>query len=140
MQRMDERREFPQDAEEGDVAEELGEAVSERARKAAEEGEAALRDIEGRLTDLESRSSRLATAHKAAEEEVARNSITGSAAGRGLGRGLAAAYALIGMPLLGLGLGWLLDRGTDSNVFSLVGFVLGGAAAVWFASRQLSRA
>lgn len=61
-------------------------------------------------------------------------------AARGLGMGLSAAYAIIGCPLLGAGVGFLIDRGTGSTAGVTVGTVagagLGMAAAIWILSRN----
>ncbi|CAN5539907.1 hypothetical protein BH11ARM2_BH11ARM2_38870 [soil metagenome] len=59
---------------------------------------------------------------------------------RGLGFGLQLAYAIIGMPLLGFGIGWLLDKSLGGDgwrpIMTLLGAVLGIGYAVWQLNRQ----
>ncbi|MBX3117553.1 MAG: hypothetical protein KF784_00690 [Fimbriimonadaceae bacterium] len=45
---------------------------------------------------------------------------------KGLGTGLGLAYLILGTPMAGLGIGWLIDVQTDSNAFKAF-FMLGGA-------------
>ena len=58
---------------------------------------------------------------------------------RGLGLGLAAAYSIIGLPLVGAGLGWLADRYSEGTTFTMigvfVGIILGVAHAVHLSNR-----
>jgi F0F1-type ATP synthase assembly protein I len=56
---------------------------------------------------------------------------------RGMGLGLSAAYAIIGLPLVGAGLGWLLDRAVGTTFFIIVG-VVGGLVGGMFHAVQLS--
>jgi F0F1-type ATP synthase assembly protein I len=113
--------------------------VADAARRAAEEGRKDAAEMERSVAELQERAQRLRAGQEAREERAARQSITGSATGKSLGAGLSAAYALIGAPLVGYGLGYLADRGTDSNVFGLVGFCVGAVAAVAYAVRVLNR-
>ncbi|HVT13548.1 MAG TPA: AtpZ/AtpI family protein [Fimbriimonadaceae bacterium] len=63
---------------------------------------------------------------------------------RSLGIGMTAAYALVGMMILGVGLGWLLDHGSNSaNVGpalgGLAGCVVGIGFVIWLINRDQSR-
>ena len=57
-----------------------------------------------------------------------------------MGVGLAAAYAIIGLPLAGALLGWLGDNAAGTkNVFTMVGVLLGGIVGVMHAVRLSNR-
>lgn len=59
---------------------------------------------------------------------------------RGTGLGLAAAYAIIGLPFAGALIGWLGDRSLGTpNVFMMVGVVLGGVLGIAHAVRLSNR-
>lgn len=59
---------------------------------------------------------------------------------RGLGFGLAVAYAIIGFPLLGAAIGWFVDRGTGAKVWvgycALIGTFMGVGVAIWMLAGQ----
>ncbi len=61
-------------------------------------------------------------------------------AARGLGVGLSIAYTILGVPLVGLAIGWALDSHYQSNVFkglgTVSGAVLGIILAFWMMNRQ----
>lgn len=52
--------------------------------------------------------------------------------GRHLSTGLAAAYAIMGGPMVGYGLGWLLDRATGSNMWGALLMILGAVVGIAF--------
>lgn len=118
---------------------ELEERVAEAARSATEAAGEEVARLEGQISSVQSRARRLRAEKEGREAQSARQSLTGASSGKGLGAGLSAAYALIGAPIVGYLLGYAADRGTDSNVFGLVGFCLGAAAAVAYAVRVLNR-
>lgn len=139
MTSMDVRRDPPQEEGPEDEAAELGERVTDAARRAAEEGRSELDEMERSVAEVRERAQRLRADREAQAERATSQSMTGSGTGKSLGYGLSAAYALIGAPLVGYGVGYLADRGTDSNVFGMVGFCVGAAAAVFYAVRVLNR-
>lgn len=59
--------------------------------------------------------------------------------GRGLARGLQIAYAIIGVPLVGFGVGWLVDRQTGGVLWQGVGTILGATIAVVYAIKSTSQ-
>ena len=59
---------------------------------------------------------------------------------RGMGHGLSAAYAIIGLPLVGAGLGWLADRALGTTFFIAAGAVLGLVGAMFHAVQLSNRA
>ena len=59
---------------------------------------------------------------------------------RGMGVGLSAAYAIIGLPLVGAGLGWLLDRALNTSFCIVVGVIAGLVFGMWHAVQLSNRA
>lgn len=60
---------------------------------------------------------------------------------RGLGIGLSAAYALVGMMIFGVGIGWLIDHGPQSSNVGpafggLAGCVIGIVFVLWLINRE----
>lgn len=92
----------------------------------------ALREVEAKVRGVQEQRAR-----KAAETDRVRRADQETA--RGLGTGLAVAYALIGLPMAGAGLGWLLDKTTKSSVFLPVFAILGMVAAIWWTVRTTNR-
>lgn len=58
---------------------------------------------------------------------------------KGLGFGLAAAYALLGMVFFGWGIGWLIDRSSGGITGQAIGVTLGGIAGLGAALFMLNR-
>ena len=58
---------------------------------------------------------------------------------RGMGLGLSAAYAIIGLPLVGAGVGWLIDRGLGTTFVIAIGAVGGLIGGVWHAIQLTNR-
>lgn len=58
---------------------------------------------------------------------------------RGTGVGLTAAYAIVGLPLAGAGIGWLIDRPTGGNIAQGVGVLIGAVVGVAFALHVVNR-
>jgi F0F1-type ATP synthase assembly protein I len=81
---------------------------------------------------------------KASREEVerdkARKQKSEQDSSRGLGVGLTIAYTIIGLPLLGAGIGWLVDGRTGGTTWvgigTVIGAVLGVAAAISIMNRE----
>lgn len=121
-----------------------------------EEVEARLADIQGRgrpslpdvplvedgLKDLESRTAKARGVHRSTKiAEQSRIEQDGRAS-KGLGVGLAIAYALIGLPLVGLGLGFLLHQalgGPWIPIGVVAGFVGGIVFALFLSGRESGR-
>jgi len=58
---------------------------------------------------------------------------------KGLGEGLTVAYVIIGFPLLGAGLGWLLSGGRDTQNWMALGVVIGMGLGMVFGIFLLNR-
>ena len=95
--------------------------------------------IDRRLTDLERRAGAQKATREARKEQEARRQAKDADAARGLGVGMTAAYAILGMPLLGAGLGWLVDQRLGTNVWLGLGMLAGATAGVGFALFVLQR-
>lgn len=118
-----------------------------------EEVEARLQDIQSRpigelprfddhLSHLESRAVQARVAHNKAKNAEAGSAEGDRRASRGLGIGMAMAYTMIGLPLLGAGLGYLLNRvapGPWIAVGVVMGFVAGVSFAVFLGNRERDR-
>lgn len=79
-------------------------------------------------------------ARAAAEKKSETEQASSRSANRGAGIGMTIAWAILIIPMIGLGLGWLVDNATDSNVFRLIGFLIGAVIAVGYAIRASARA
>jgi F0F1-type ATP synthase assembly protein I len=105
------------------------------APKLDEEFEARMAD---KVSELEGKV-KVARARHASEAEKNSKIIEDSGQSyRGLGVGLSIAYAIIGLPLVGYGIGYLLDMGKPplwQGLFT----VAGAAGGVWFAVFQMNR-
>ncbi len=90
-------------------------------------------DMEGRLADIERRAGAARERQKSAEPKP----MLDTDVSRGLGTGLSAAYAIIGLPLVGAGVGWLIDRAVGTTFIVVIG-VVGGLVGGIFHAVQLS--
>ena len=63
----------------------------------------------------------------------------GPEGGRSLGKGLQIAYAIIGVPIVGFGVGWLIDKQVGGNLWQGLMTILGATIAVIYAVRSASR-
>lgn len=58
---------------------------------------------------------------------------------RGLGIGLSIAYTIIGLPMIGLAIGWYLDNRYNANAWKPILVMAGATIAIVFAVVQLNR-
>jgi F0F1-type ATP synthase assembly protein I len=92
--------------------------------------------------DLESRTAKARGVHRQTQAEAAGRTERDGKAAKGLGVGLAIAYALIGLPLVGAGVGYLLSRalgGPWVAIGAVGGFVGGIGFALFVNGRESSR-
>lgn len=71
--------------------------------------------------------------------EAQNSQFVGSGNGRNLGLGLQIAYAIIGVPLVGYGVGWLIDNQVGGKLWSGLLTILGATAAIWYAVKSANR-
>lgn len=125
MASEEERKQTPEEALAEQVTQ-MQDAVSQRADQTE------FTDFDPKAdAEFAAKLNRLRSRHPDAQLD-AEASKGGESGMKGLGAGMASALAIICVPMVGVGLGWLADRGTDSNVFTLIGFIVGGAAAVFY--------
>lgn len=60
-------------------------------------------------------------------------------AARGLGVGLSVAYTILGLPMLGLGIGYALDKSLNATAWVPVGVLTGSVLGVWMAIIIINR-
>lgn len=108
-----------------DLFDEMGMDANDR-RQALSEADQELRD---RLERLERRMEQAKTARDAHADRATRQMQEQGADARQLGIGLSIAYAILGLPLVGAGIGWLIDRATGVQGVWVGPLVLVGAAA-----------
>jgi F0F1-type ATP synthase assembly protein I len=97
-------------------------------------------DLERRMDEIAERARASKARLAATKAEEARSAAVSGETARGLGHGLAIAYAILGVPLVGYGLGWLADRQMGGNVWQAVGTVTGAVMALVYAVRTMNRA
>jgi F0F1-type ATP synthase assembly protein I len=95
--------------------------------------------FDARLKEIEERADHHRVRSQAAKAKAAREDRQNADSARGLGVGMTIAYAILGMPLLGAGLGWLLDERLGGKLWIGVGMLLGAAAGIGFAVLTLNR-
>lgn len=110
--------------------------IAEEARRKIEEADV---EFNARLKDLEERAHHAQNKRHQIERQKAKENKSSADAAKGLGVGLSVAYAILGMPIAGLGLGWLIEKmggpaGWQSGLI-IIGSVLGVVYAVWFVNR-----
>lgn len=97
-------------------------------------------DFDDRLRDLEARAQAAKDRRETKARTEARRIASDAESHRGLGIGLTVAYAIIGVPLFGILVGYALDSAAGTNVYkglgALLGSILGIAGAVIILNRQ----
>lgn len=97
------------------------------------------REFADRFDALDERLDRARAAEKAKEGEKRKLHESDGEAARGLGVGLSAAYAIIGCPLLGAGIGYLADQAIGGTAGVTIGTVVGAVAGMGLAIFMLNR-
>ena len=101
-----------------------------------------LPSFDDHLTSLESRTTKARGVHDKAKNTEAGRVESDRKASRGLGIGMAMAYTMIGLPLLGIVLGYLLNKvvpGPWIAVGVVAGFIAGVAFALFLGNREKDR-
>ena len=97
-------------------------------------------EFENRLQRLHERANRAKAANESVKREKERNLAADRESAKGLGIGLTIAYTIVGLPLAGAGIGWLIDRSTNSTqgvgIGAVVGAALGLAMAILMLNKQ----
>ena len=91
------------------------------------------------VDDLELRTRRARLSHDRAKGEEGGRLADDAKASKGLGIGLSIAYTLLGLPMVGLGVGFLLDRLLGTTAWKGIGTVAGAVGGIAFAVMILNR-
>lgn len=91
-----------------------------------------------RLSEIEQRAREARETHRKHTAAGSSGSFVTPDTGRSLGKGLQIAYAILGVPLVGFGIGYLIDLKTGGMMWRGVGTILGATAAVAYAIRSTS--
>lgn len=113
---------------------EVEDKFAEQQEKRKEEESLFDADFEERLRNLHARAEKAKNVEQArqkAKEEFSKREMSGA---KGAGVGLTVAYMIMGLPMLGAGIGWLVDRKLGTNTWigfgTLIGAVMGVAGAI----------
>jgi F0F1-type ATP synthase assembly protein I len=101
-----------------------------------------LPSVDAQFADLEKRASAARVTHNKAKNSEPSRIEGDRRASRGLGIGMAMAYTMLGLPLLGIVLGFLLNKvlpGPWIAVGVLVGFIAGVAFAIFLSNRERNK-
>lgn len=140
----DDRPETPAGASEPREPDAFEEGIQRLAEKAetlhVDRPEGLDEEFERRMKSLEERASAHRELRENEKREQERRTRGDRDAARGLGLGLSVAYTIIGLPVFGYGVGWLISRSTGSTTVAgfgmLIGAVLGIAVAIVMLNRQ----
>ena len=119
---------------------ELGLDESPSLEKARQEADKIDDDFEARLKSLEDRAKSQKLVRDNKEREVQRKQNSERDSARGLGIGLSIAYTIIGMPILGLIIGYILDGGNTSQTYKSIGVLAGAVLGIVMTFVILARA
>ncbi|MBV6457626.1 MAG: hypothetical protein HONBIEJF_00741 [Fimbriimonadaceae bacterium] len=97
-------------------------------------------DIGDRLKQIEARANSYRVAQVEAGHKTDQVLKQDAESYRGLGVGLTIAYTILGFPMIGIGIGWLIDRnnpgGSAMGIGAILGSFIGVGAAIWMLSRH----
>ena len=114
------------------------EAIDARVQGMRERGPTELPEVPDMAT-FESRTRKAQGTHRVAKAQEENRLASDAKANKGLGVGLAIAYTLLGLPMVGLGVGYLLDRALGATAWKGVGTLVGAVAGIAFAVLMLNR-
>ncbi len=97
-------------------------------------------EFDERMRKLESRVQESKAVREAQQRETKRQLDSDRESSRGLGVGLSVAYAILGLPLFGYGVGYFIDNATGGNtakgIAMMVGAIVGIGSAFYILNRQ----
>jgi F0F1-type ATP synthase assembly protein I len=97
------------------------------------------REFEQRLEKLHDKADQAKAVNDSVKREQERNWAAERSSARGLGIGLTVAYTIVGLPLVGAGVGWLIDRSLGTSGAVAIGVVAGAALGMVMALMMLNR-
>ncbi len=114
--------------------------LSEQVQAAREKNARLDDEFAGRLNALEERARQQKLLRDNQKREENRKMESSRQSARGLGVGLSIAYTLIGLPLIGVAIGWFLDSRTGGTAYKGIGAVAGTVLGIVMTVLLLSRA
>ncbi len=93
-----------------------------------------------RIKALEQKAHKAKSVQQAKQETVRKAEATGTATGLSLQQGLTLAYTIIGLPLLGVGIGYGIDAATGGTHAKEIGMLIGSVVGIWMAFVLVNRA
>lgn len=96
-------------------------------------------EFEGRLRNLEARADKAKSLRQNQTREVNRKLASDREAARGLGIGISIAYTIIGLPLFGAGVGWLVDSRLGVDFWKGIGVLIGAILGIGMAFYMINR-
>ncbi len=99
--------------------------------------------MELKLRDIEDRAAKARREHDTTRVPDEKTATFSRESTRGIGVGMSIAYAILGVPMVGLGIGWIFDNRVgdgQGTLWRLVGFLIGAIGAIAYAIKVSSRA
>lgn len=96
-------------------------------------------DFEDKFAQLEAKMERVKTQREAAQRTEQKKLASSAESSRGLGVGMSIAYTIIGVPLVGIAIGYAFDSSNGGNTGRSVGALLGSIIGVVGAVIMLNR-
>ena len=118
----------------------LDERLAAAAARQKEEASGIHSEFEEQLREFDGKFGPTLDARKSRQEEAARKQKSERSASKGLGLGLAIAYTILGLPLVGIGIGWLLDNRFQTNIWKGILATIGACLGVGFTVMLMNRA
>lgn len=96
-------------------------------------------EFEGRLSQLETKAKTAKGRNEEVGTLISERRLKQAEDYRGLGVGLGIAYMIVGLPLLGAGVGWFIDRSSGTTQAMGFGALIGAAVGMGMALMMLNR-
>ena len=100
-------------------------------------------EMELKLREIEQRAAKAKREHDKTRVPDDKTATFSRESSRGIGVGMSIAYAILGVPMVGLGIGWIFDARVgdgSGTLWRLVGFLIGAIGAIAYAVKVSSRA
>lgn len=116
------------------------ERLAAAAARQQEEAQGIHDEFEDRLKEFDGKYGPTLDARKGQKEQEQRQRRAEGNASKGLGLGLSLAYTIIGLPLVGIGIGWLLDNRFHTNIWKGILATIGACVGVGLTVLLMNRA
>ncbi|MEA2554608.1 MAG: hypothetical protein QOJ65_2784 [Fimbriimonadaceae bacterium] len=118
---------------------ELEREIEEETARHREQAQGIKTEFDGRMRQLEEKLRKVREEREGTKsQEDARIALDNSSS-KGLGLGLSIAYTMMGMPLLGIAIGWFLDQSLGTNIWKGILAVVGAAVGLAFTVVSMNR-